>query len=89
VVIRTPDQRLRVFVTSTLGELADERRAVTRAVSALRLTPVLFDLGRGHIRRGSRIGPIWRKAMCSSGCDFRRVDSDYCPLPIRAGRWTL
>jgi predicted ATPase len=44
-VIRTPDQRLRVFVSSTLGELADERRAVSRAISALRLTPVMFELG--------------------------------------------
>jgi len=43
--IRTPDQRLRVFVSSTLGELAEERRAVARAISALRLTPVLFELG--------------------------------------------
>ena len=43
--IRTPDQRLRVFVSSTLGELADERAAVYRAVSALRLTPVLLGLG--------------------------------------------
>jgi predicted ATPase len=45
VVIRTPDQRLRVFVSSTLGELAEERRAVLRAISALRLTPVMFELG--------------------------------------------
>ena len=45
MVIRTPDQRLRVFVSSTLGELADERRAVSRAISALRLTPVMFELG--------------------------------------------
>jgi predicted ATPase len=45
VAIRTPDQRLRVFVSSTLGELAEERRAVERAISALRLTPVLFELG--------------------------------------------
>jgi predicted ATPase len=44
-VIRTPDQRLRVFVSSTLQELADERRAVARAISALRLTPVMFELG--------------------------------------------
>jgi predicted ATPase len=43
--IRTPDQRLRVFVSSTLAELADERAAVARAISALRLTPVLFELG--------------------------------------------
>jgi len=45
VVIPTPDQRLRVFVSSTLEELADERRAVSRAVSALRLIPVMFELG--------------------------------------------
>jgi len=45
VAIRTPDQRLRVFVSSTLEELADERRAVSRAISALRLAPVMFELG--------------------------------------------
>jgi hypothetical protein len=33
VVIRTPDQRLRVFVSSTLAELADERRVVAGAIS--------------------------------------------------------
>ena len=32
-------------MSSTLGELAEERRAVARAVSALRLTPVMFELG--------------------------------------------
>jgi predicted ATPase len=45
VAIQTPDQRLRVFVSSTLEELADERRAVSRAVSAMRLAPVMFELG--------------------------------------------
>jgi predicted ATPase len=48
VVIRTPDQRLRVFVSSIVGErgeLAQERRAVERAISTLRLTPVMFELG--------------------------------------------
>ena len=44
-VIRTPDQRLRVFVSSTLAELAPERAAVARAIEALRLTPVMFELG--------------------------------------------
>src|ERR671915_214507 len=44
-MIVTPDQRLRVFVSSTLGELAEERRAVRRAVEGLQLTPVLFELG--------------------------------------------
>jgi len=43
--IATPDRRLRVFVSSTLVELADERAAVARAISALHLTPVLFELG--------------------------------------------
>jgi predicted amidohydrolase YtcJ len=45
VAIRTPDQRLRVFVSSALEELADERRAVSRAISALRLALVMFELG--------------------------------------------
>ena len=45
MAIRTPDRRLRVFVSSTLGELAEERRAVSRAISALRLTPVMFEAG--------------------------------------------
>src|SRR5262245_53274543 len=44
-VIRTPDQRVRVFVSSTLGELAAERQAVRDAVSSLRLVPVMFELG--------------------------------------------
>ena len=68
VVIRTPDQRLRVFVSSTLGELAAERRAVARAISALRLTPVMFEPVRGRTRRGSCTGPTWPRATSSSGC---------------------
>jgi predicted ATPase len=44
-VIRTPDQRVRVFVSSTLGELAPERQAVQDAVTRLRLVPVMFELG--------------------------------------------
>ena len=43
--IRTPDQRLRVFVSSTLAELAAERAAVARSIAALGLTPVMFELG--------------------------------------------
>ncbi|MGY1603656.1 ATP-binding protein [Geodermatophilus sp. SYSU D00815] len=44
-LIPTPDQRLRVFVSSTMVELAEERIAVREAVSRLRLIPVLFELG--------------------------------------------
>ena len=43
--IRTPDQRLRIFVSSTLAEMADERRAAREAIERLRLTPVMFELG--------------------------------------------
>jgi predicted ATPase len=47
--IRTPDQRVRVFVSSTLVELAEERAAVRAAVEGLRLTPVMFESGaRAH-----------------------------------------
>ena len=44
-VIWTPDQRLRVFVSSTLRELTAERQAVRDAVTSLRLVPVKFELG--------------------------------------------
>jgi hypothetical protein len=44
-VILTPDQRLRVFVSSTMEELAEERRAARRAVEQLHLAPVMFELG--------------------------------------------
>lgn len=47
--ILTPDRRIRVFVSSTLKELADERRAVRNAIESLRLTPVMFEEGaRSH-----------------------------------------
>jgi predicted ATPase len=43
--IRTPDQRLRVFVSSTLEELAAERAAVRAGIEQLRLAPVMFESG--------------------------------------------
>lgn len=43
--ILTPDQRVRVFVSSTLGELAEERKAVRTAIDQLHLTPVMFESG--------------------------------------------
>jgi predicted ATPase len=44
-LIRTPDQRIRVFISSTLDELAEERRAVRSAVERLHLSAVMFELG--------------------------------------------
>jgi predicted ATPase len=43
--IRTPDSRLRVFVSSTLRELAAERRAARAAIERLQMAPVMFELG--------------------------------------------
>ncbi|MFE7843907.1 DUF4062 domain-containing protein [Microbacterium sp. NPDC057407] len=43
--IRTPDQRIRVFVSSTLRELEPERRAVREVIERLQLAPVMFELG--------------------------------------------
>jgi predicted ATPase len=45
VVIRTPDHHLRIFVSSTLGELAAEREAVRKAILKLHLSPVMFESG--------------------------------------------
>ena len=58
----TPDQRLRVFVSSTLGELADERRAVRDAVTRLRLVPVMFELGA----RPHPPGEVYRAYLAQS-----------------------
>jgi predicted ATPase len=44
-VIRTPDYRLRVFVSSTLKELAEERKAVREAILRFHMAPVMFEAG--------------------------------------------
>src|SRR5262245_1405121 len=48
-MIRTPDYRVRVFVSSTMGELAAERSAARDAIQKMRLSPIMFELGaRSH-----------------------------------------
>ncbi|MCC6843695.1 MAG: DUF4062 domain-containing protein, partial [Saprospiraceae bacterium] len=50
--ILTPDQRLRVFISSTLQELAEERAVVKKAIQDIHLIPVMFELGaRPHAPR--------------------------------------
>src|SRR6516165_11240699 len=44
-VILTPDQRVRVFISSTLEELASERAAARRAIQRLHLVPVYYESG--------------------------------------------
>jgi hypothetical protein len=89
VVIRTPDQRLRVFVSSTLGELAEERRAVERAISALRLTPVLFEAGarpqppqtlyRAYLAQSDVfVGVYWQRyGQVSPGMDISGLEEEF------------
>jgi predicted ATPase len=61
-VILTPDQRLRVFVSSTLRELAPEREAVRDAIDSLHLHPVMFEAGaRPHPPR-----PLYRAYLAQS-----------------------
>jgi predicted ATPase/class 3 adenylate cyclase len=44
-LILTPDQRVRVFISSTLEELAAERAAARRAIARLHLVPVFYESG--------------------------------------------
>src|ERR1700689_2221199 len=47
-----PAPRVRVFVSSTLQELATERAAARDAITGLHLSPVMFELGaRPHAPR--------------------------------------
>ncbi len=87
--ILTPDQRLRVFVSSTLGELAPERSAVRAAVESLRLAPVMFELGaRPHPPRALYrsyleqshvfVGVYWeRYGWVAPGMDFSGLEDEY------------
>ncbi len=89
MVIRTPDRRLRVFVSSTLGELAAERQAVSRAISALHLTPVLFELGarahppqdvyRAYLARSDVfIGLYWQRyGQVGPGMDISGLEEEF------------
>src|SRR3989304_3181404 len=88
-VIRTPDQRLRVFVSSTLQELADERNAARDAIARLRLAPVMFELGaRPHPPRDLYrayldqshifVGIYWQRyGWVAPGMDISGLEDEY------------
>jgi predicted ATPase len=44
-LIRTPDQRLRVYISSAFDEMQAETEQACQAVRALRMTPVVFEGG--------------------------------------------
>ncbi len=88
-IIRTPDQRLRVFVSSTLLELADERNAAKRAIDRIRLHPVMFEMGaRPHPPRELYqayieqshifIGIYWEKyGWVAPGMDISGLEDEF------------
>jgi predicted ATPase len=88
-IIRTPDQRLRVFISSTLGELAPERVAVKAAIEKLHLAPVMFEDGaRPHAPRTLYraylaqshvfLGIYWQRyGWISEGEDISGLEDEY------------
>jgi class 3 adenylate cyclase len=89
VVIRTPDQRVRVFVSSTLDELAPERQAAHEAITRLHLTPVLFesgahphpprDLYRAYLTQSAVfVGVYWQHyGWVAPGMDISGLEDEY------------
>lgn len=88
-IIRTPDQRLRVFVSSTLQELAEERAAVRQAIESLHLIPVLFEMGarphpprnlyRAYLEQSDVfIGVYWQRyGWMAPGMEISGLEDEY------------
>jgi predicted ATPase len=92
-VIRTPDQRLRVFVSSTLKELEPERRSARAAIERLRLAPVMFELGarphpprqlyRAYLEQSDVfVGVYWQEyGWIAPGEDVSGLEDEYRLAP--------
>src|SRR5213083_2372717 len=88
-VILTPDQRVRVFISSTLGELAAERAAARRAIARLHLVPVWYESGaRPHPPRSMYrayleqsqvfVGIYWQRyGWVAPGMDISGLEDEY------------
>ena len=88
-VILTPDQRVRVFISSTLEELAPERAAARRAIQRLRLVPVWYESGaRPHPPRSMYraylaqsqifVGIYWQRyGWVAPGMDISGLEDEY------------
>ena len=88
-VILTPDQRVRVFISSTLEELAAERAAARRAVRRLHLVPVYYESGaRPHPPRSMYrayleqsqvfVGIYWqRHGWVAPGMEISGLEDEY------------
>src|ERR1700759_4245229 len=88
-VILTPDQRVRVFISSTLEELAAERVAARRAIQRLHLVPVWYESGaRPHPPRSMYraylaqsqvfVGIYWQRyGWVAPGMDISGLEDEY------------
>jgi predicted ATPase len=87
--ILTPDQRLRVFVSSSMKELREERLAARSAIDELHMMPVMFGLGaRAHPPRNLYrayieqshvfVGIYWQEyGWVASGMSISGVEDEY------------
>src|ERR1700759_5278206 len=88
-VILTPDQRVRVFISSTLEELAAERAAARRAITRLHLLPVWYESGaRPHPPRSMYrayleqsqvfVGIYWQRyGWVAPGMEISGLEDEY------------
>jgi predicted ATPase/class 3 adenylate cyclase len=88
-VILTPDQRVRVFISSTLEELATERAAVRRAIARLHLVPVYYESGarphpprrmyRAYLEQSQVfVGIYWQRyGWVAPGMDISGLEDEY------------
>src|SRR5213078_4634225 len=96
-VILTPDQRVRVFISSTLEELAEERAAARRAIRRLHLAPVWYESGawpppprsmyRAYLEQSQVfVGIYWQRyGSVAPGMDISGLEDEY-RLAAAAGK---
>ena len=88
-VILTPDQRVRVFISSTLEELAEERAAARRAIARLHLVPVWYESGarphpprsmyRAYLKQSQVfVGIYWQRyGWVAPGMEISGLEDEY------------
>ena len=96
-VILTPDQRVRVFISSTLEELAAERAAARRAIARLQLVPVWYESGarphpprpmyRAYLKQSQVfVGIYWQRyGWVAPGMEISGLEDEY-RLAAAAGK---
>jgi predicted ATPase/class 3 adenylate cyclase len=96
-VILTPDQRVRVFISSTLEELAPERAAARRAIARLHLVPVWYESGarphpprpmyRAYLKQSQVfVGIYWQRyGWVAPGMEISGLEDEY-RLAAAAGK---